>query len=69
MIELFTHTIQIPMKGEKETYKLSLSSLSPKIIKNPNEIVQNFPKTLVKWHLSLFLKMFRVSASATSLGK
>ena len=33
------------------------------------KIVQKFPSTSVKWHLSLFLKIFRVSASATSLGK
>ena len=56
------------MIGEKETKNwLSFSSLSPKIIKNENlflnkihnKIVQKFRKTLVKWHLSLFFKMFR----------
>ena len=57
------------MKGKKETKEVTLSSLSPKIIKNYSKTVQKFPKTLVKWRLTLFLKMFRVSASATFLGK
>ena len=57
------------MIGEKETKNwLSFSSLSPKIIKNENlflnkihnTIVQKFRKSLVKWHLSLFFKMFRL---------
>ena len=56
------------MKGEKETKnRVSFSSLSPKIIKNANlflkkihnTIVQKFRKTLVKWYLNLFFKMFR----------
>ena len=41
---------------------LSLSSLSPEIIENANLLLNNIHnktvQTLVKWHLSLFLKIF-----------
>ena len=62
------------MKDEKKTKEVipfkffSLNNQKHKVTSDRihNKIVQKFPKTSVKWHLSLFFKMFSVSAYATS---